>query len=115
MNHIDEHALDKLLRDALGGPVADADFSDRVMRALPRRRRVPWMRMGGVCLGTTACWLALGQATVLRAGLNDWLRHDMSPAAIALLLVMAVMSLLGLGWGLAEAADREGQGLGVSR
>ena len=116
MNHANDDDLDKLLRDAFDGPVADGGFSDRVMRALPRRRRAPtWILATGMCAGVAACWLALGSASVLRAGWHDWLHRDMTPAAIVFLLVVVVASLLGLAWGLAEAGDRQGQGLGAPR
>ncbi len=114
MNHENDDSLDKLLRDAFDGPVADGGFSERVMQVLPpRRRAASWVSAAGVCAGAIACWLALGTAPVLRAGWQDWLHRDASPAAIILFLVVVVMSLLGLGWGLAEVEDREG--LGASR
>lgn len=116
MNHPNDEALDKLLRDAFDGPVTDGGFSDRVMQVLPRRRRArSWILVAGICSGVIAVWLALGPAPVLRAGWRDWLHHDMSSAAIILLLVVVAMSLLGLVWGLDEIEDRQGQGLGAPR
>ncbi|MGG6462559.1 hypothetical protein [Solilutibacter silvestris] len=117
MNHKNDDGFDKLLRDAFDGPVADGGFSDRVMQALPPRRRASsWMLVAAMsAAGAIACWLALGTAPVLRAGWHDWLHRDASSAAIILFLVVVVMSLLGLGWGLAEVEDREGQGLGAPR
>lgn len=106
MNPADDDALDRHLRDALQGPVADDGFSDRVMATLtPRRHNAPWMLRAGAVSGGVACWLALGQAPVLRAGWEDWLRNDLSPSAWVLLLAVAVMSLLALAWGLSEAEN----------
>ena len=111
MNPADDDALDRHLRDAFEGPVADDGFSDRVMVALaPRKHNAPWMLRAGAVIGAVACWLALGQAPVLRAGWQDWLRNDLSPSAWVLLLAVAVMSLLGMGWGLLEAEDGGGKG-----
>lgn len=97
--------LEKLLRDGFEGPVPDDGFSDRLMHRLPPRRRQPsaWLSSAGVCIGAIACWLSLDSAAVLHAGWNDWLHGHASYAAFGLLLVLAVVSLMSLGWTLAEA------------
>ena len=111
MNPADDDALDRHLRDAFEGPVADDGFSDRIMAALaPRRQPSQWMLRTGAVIGAVACWLTLGQASVLRAGWQDWWHNDLSPSAWVLLLAVAVMSLLGMGWGLLEAEDGGGKG-----
>lgn len=101
-----DDAIDALLRAGFDGPVADDGFTDRLMRRLPPRRRpVPWLAMAGACIGLVVGWLSLWPSPVLHAGWSEWLHSRPSTAAFTLLLVVAGMSLLGLGWGLAESDD----------
>lgn len=99
--------LEKLLRDGFEGPVPDDGFSDRLMRRLPprRRRASGSLAIAGVCIGAIACWLSLRSASVLQAGWTDWLQGQASYAAGSLLLVVAFLSLMSLGWTLAETED----------
>lgn len=101
-----DDAIDALLRAGFDGPVADEGFTDRLMRRLPPRRRpVPWLAMAGAGIGLVVGWLSLWPSPVLHAGWSEWLHSRPSTAAFTLLLVVAGMSLLGLGWGLAESDD----------
>jgi hypothetical protein len=104
MKNEDDHLLEKLLREGFEGPVPDDGFSERLMRRLPRRRRSPaWLSTASACIGATACWLSLSSAPMLNAGWNDWLHGQASHAAFGLLLVLAIVSLMSLGWTLVEA------------
>ena len=101
-----DDAIDSLLRAGFDGPVADDGFTDRLMRRLPPRRRpVPWLAIAGAGIGLVVGWLSLWPSPVLHAGWSEWLHSRPSTAAFTLLLVVAGMSLLGLGWGLAESDD----------
>jgi len=107
MNQAHDDAIDALLRRRFDGPVADDGFCDRVMHRLPpRRRRVAWPLWCGILVGAVACWLSLRVTPLLHAGWRDWLGGELSAPAAMLLLATAGMSLLALGWILAEAEDR---------
>jgi hypothetical protein len=107
MNPSDEDALDQLLRQSFDRHVPDQGFSDRVMQQLPpRRRRSNWPLIAGIVAGVVACWLVLLTAPIARTGWQDWFRGDLSASAIVMLVAMTGMSLLALGWVLAEAEDR---------
>ncbi len=105
MNPNDD-AIDALLRTQFDGPVADDGFSERVMQALPpRRRRSDWPLRAGIAAGVIACWFSLRSAPVLHAGWSAWVSHQLTAPAIALLLAIAGMSLLALWWSVAEAGE----------
>jgi hypothetical protein len=107
MNEPHDDAIEALLLQTFEGPVADDDFSERVMQHLPsRRRRAAWPLRSGLLIGTAACWLSLADAPLLRMGWRDWLAGALSMPAIGLWLAMAAMSLLALGWSLAESGNR---------
>ena len=106
MNQNDADPIDALLRKQFDGPVPDGGFSERVMRRLPaRRRRNGWPLLAGVFAGAAACWLSLSSSPLLHAGWRDWMHGEFSGPALILLLAMVGMSLLALGWTLAEADD----------
>ena len=85
-------------------PVSDEGFSDRVMRALPpRRRRATWPLWSGILMGAVACWLVLLHSPLLRL---DWVSGDWSASAVTMLLAMLGVATLALVWGVAEAEDR---------
>lgn len=106
MNESPDDAVEILLRRQFDGPVPDAGFAERVMQALPpRRRRVRWPAWAGLAAGAVACWLALLPSPLLRVAWRDVLRAHWSAADITLLLVMAGMALLALAWGIAEADE----------
>lgn len=107
MNHAQEDAIEALLRRQFDGPIRDEGFSERLLQRLPRRRRrVVWPLWTGVLAGIVACWLALLPSQLLRDGWQDWVGGHWSTAGIVTLTMMAVMALLALAWGVAEADDR---------
>lgn len=106
MNRRHEDSIEALLRTQFDGPVPDDGFSERVMQALPpRRRRIDWPLRAGIAAGVVACWLSLLSARVLHAGWSAWTNHQLTAPAIALLLVAAGMSLLALWWSVAEGDE----------
>ena len=107
MNDPDDDAIETLLRQQFEGAVRDGGFCDRVMQRLPsRRRRATWPVWAGFLVGAASCWMSLQATSLLRIGWRDWWHGEWSAPAIALLLVMAGMSLLAFGWALAEFQDR---------
>ena len=106
MSDLHDNAIEVLLREQFEGPVPEDGFCDRVMQALPpRRRHHAWPLAAGVLAGTVTCWLSLVSAPLLRLGWRDWLAGAVSPPAIILLSTMAGISLLALAWTAAEADD----------
>jgi len=107
MSHQHDDAIEALLRKQFDGPVSDAGFSEGVMRRLPpRRQRMTWPLWAGVVTGMGACWLSLLSSPLLHAGWRNWMRGELSPSAIAVLLAIAGMSLLASWWSVGEADDR---------
>lgn len=107
MNESSDETIEALLRKQFDGPVRDEGFSERVMQRLPtHRRRRAWPLWAGVLAGVVACWLALLPSRLLRDGWQDWVGGHWSAAGIVMLTMMAVMVLLALAWGVAEADDR---------
>jgi cytochrome bd-type quinol oxidase subunit 1 len=105
MNSTDQDDIDALLRRSFDS-VADEGFSDRVMQRLPPRRRASaWPLAIGIALGVLTCCISLFASALWRTGWRDWLHGELSASAIVMLLAMAGMSLLALGWMLAEAED----------
>lgn len=99
-----EDELETLLRECFDGPVADAGFSDRIIRSLPpRRRRILWPRWVGIAAGAIVCGLALARSPLLRAGWLDSVQGIWSAPAIALTTSTLLMSVLALAWAMAEA------------
>jgi hypothetical protein len=106
MNSIHEDDIDALLRQSFDGPTPDAGFCDRVMQRLPqRRRRSVWPLVVGVLVGTLTCWLSLLTTPLWRLAWRDWLTGELSASMIVVMVVVVGMSLLALGWTLAEADD----------
>lgn len=104
---MNDDAIEALLRRQFEGPVADDGFSERVMRQLPpRRRRIAWPLWLGLLAGACACWPSLAGTPLLHAGWRDWLDGELSAPAMGLLLAVAGMAWLALGWTLAESEDR---------
>lgn len=103
-----DDAIEALLRQQFDGPVVDGGFCERVMQRLPpRRQHVAWPLWTGIASGVGFCWASLVMAAPLHVGWRDWLHGDWSAAGVVtLLLITACMSLLALGWALAEPADR---------
>ena len=102
MNPHDD-TIDALLRAHFDGAVADDGFSERVMRALPpRRRRIDWPARAGIAAGVVTCWASLQSAPLLRSGWSAWTSGALTAPAIAVLLAVAGMSLLALCWSVAE-------------
>ena len=99
MTHSQEDdALDALLRREFEGAVPDDGFCDRVMQHLPA-----WPLWSGIAAGAAACALSLSSMPMFQLGWRDWVGGELSAPAIALLLVLAGMSLLAMCWSLAEA------------
>jgi hypothetical protein len=102
MNDPEDDAIETLLRADFDGPVEIGDFGDRVMAALPRRRR-RWPRTAGLTAGAAACWLSLLATPLPVAGWRDWLDGRMSAPALILMACVAAASLLALAWAVLEA------------
>lgn len=106
MNQIHDEDIDALLRQSFDGPTPDAGFSDRVMRQLPPRGRASaWPLAAGVLVGAILCSLSLFTSPLWHAAWHGWLVGEWSASTIIVLSTMAAMSLLALGWTLAEADD----------
>ncbi|MEO8670563.1 MAG: hypothetical protein ABI411_04550 [Tahibacter sp.] len=106
MNRTHGDDMDALLRQSFDGPIADAGFCDRVMQQLPLRRRpFAWPLAAGVLVGAVLCSLSLSNSPLWRAAWHGWLVGEWSTSTIITLSMMAGMSLLSLGWSLAEADD----------
>lgn len=106
MNPIDDDDIEALLKKSFDGSAPDAGFSDRVMRQLPRRRRrSTWPLMAGVLAGAVLCALSLFASPLWGAAWQAWLAGEWSASTLITLGMMGAMSLLVLGWSLAEADD----------
>ncbi|BDU19003.1 hypothetical protein [Dyella sp. GSA-30] len=107
MNEPHDDEIEALLRRQFEGPVADDGFSERVMRHIPpRRRRTAWPLWLGGLAGAATCWLSLTDVPMLQMGWKDWLAGELSVPAMGMFLAMGTMSLLALGWSLAESGNR---------
>jgi len=106
MNHPHDDPIDRLLRERFDGAVPDGGFCDRVMQGLPaRHRRVAWPSWIGLLAGIAACASGLWSAPMLRAGWRDWSGGAPTASALALLFLLAAMSLLAMCWSLCEAGE----------
>ncbi|HTA65593.1 MAG TPA: hypothetical protein VK753_08815 [Xanthomonadaceae bacterium] len=106
MNPLHDDDIDALLQKSFDGPVPDAGFCDRVMQQLPARRRPSaWPLAVGVLVGAVLCSLSLFGSSLWRAAWEGWLVGEWSSSTLIMLSTMAGMSLLALGWTLAEADD----------
>jgi hypothetical protein len=106
MNPINDDDIDVLLRKSFDGPAPVAGFCYRVMQQLPpRRRQRAWPLVAGVLAGAFLCSLSLISSPLWRAAWHGWLVGEWSASTITMLSTMAGMSLLALGWSLAEPDD----------
>lgn len=106
MNPIHDDDIDALLRQSFDGPAPDAGFCDRVMQQLPPRRRpVAWPLVAGVLAGAVLGALSLFDAPLWHAAWQGWLVGEWSASSVVAVSAMAGLSLLALGWSLAEADD----------
>ena len=71
MNPDDPFPSDRLLREAMGAPVADDGFTERVLSALPRRRAALFSPSLALTLAWTLSGSAAATALVL-AGSSGW-------------------------------------------
>jgi len=116
MNPQHDNDIDALLRQSFDGPTPDAGFSDRVMQhVLPRRRRSVWPLVAGILVGTVLCSLSLNNSPLWHAAWHGLLVGEWSSSTIIMLSTMTGMSLLALGWTLAEADDDEPRSPTLSR
>jgi hypothetical protein len=103
MNEALDEEIEVLMRRQFTGPVADDGFSARVLHNLPPRRRpIVWPIGLGIVAGLILCWLNLSDVPMLQTGWSDWLAGVLSMQTIGMWLVMSAVSLLALGWSLAE-------------
>jgi hypothetical protein len=103
--HDNDNDIDALLRQSFDGPTPDAGFSDRVMQhVLPRRRSV-WPLAAGILVGAVLCSLSLYNSPLWHAAWHGLRVGEWSSSTIIMLSTMAGMSLLAVGWTLAEADD----------
>lgn len=106
MNPIHDDDIDALLRQSFDGPAADAGFSDRVMQHVqPRRRASAWPLVACLFAGAVLCWLTVSGSPLWRAAWHGWLAGEWSASTVITLTAMTALSLLALGWTLAEADD----------
>lgn len=106
MNSQHDDEIDALLRQSFDGPVPDTGFCTRVMQQLPPRRRPSaWPLAAGILAGVTLCSLSVFASPLWRAAWHAWLAGEWSTSTIIMLATMAGMSLLALGWSVAEADD----------
>jgi len=106
MNPVHDEDIDALLRQSFDGPAPDAGFSDRVMQHVRSRRRVSsWPLVACVFAGVLMCWLSLSGSPLWRAAWQGWFAGVWSASTFVTLAAMAALSLLALGWTLAEADD----------
>lgn len=106
MNPIHDDDIDALLRQSFDGPASDAGFTDRVMRQLPTRRSASaWPLVTGVIAGAVLCSLSLFNSPLWHAAWHGWRVGEWPTSTILMLTMMTAMSLLALGWSLAEADD----------
>lgn len=106
--HEQDHddAIDALLRRSFDGPLPDAGFSDRVMQRLPsRRRRSAWPLVAGVLAGAVLYTLSLSASPLWHEAWQGLLAGEWSASTVIMMATVAAMSLLSLGWTLAEADD----------
>lgn len=98
--------IDALLRRSFDGPVPDAGFCNRVMRQLPcRRRPSAWPLAAGLLAGAVLCSLCVFTSPLWHAAWHQWGLGECSSSTLIMLSIMAGMSLLALGWTVAEADD----------
>jgi hypothetical protein len=106
MSPIDDDDIDALLRQSFDGPTPDAGFSDRLMQQLPpRRRRFAWPLVAGVLTGTALGVLSLSNSPLWRASWQGWMVGEWSASGLVVVSMMAGLTLLAVGWSLAEADD----------
>lgn len=106
VNSINDDDIDALLRASFDGPAPDNGFCDRVMLQLPpRRRRSAWPLVTGVLVGTGLCAASLFTSPLWSSAWQGWLLGEWSSSSLIALAMTAAMSLLALGWTLAEADD----------
>lgn len=106
MNPIHDDDIDALLRQSFEGPSPDAGFSDRVMQHVQPRRRASALPLAAcIFAGVVMCWLSLSGSHLWRAAWQGWLAGEWSTSTVITLATMAGLSLLALGWTLAEADD----------
>jgi len=106
MNPMHDEDIDSLLRQSFDGPALDAGFSDRVMqRVRPRRRASAWPLLVCIFAGVLMCWLSLSGSPLWRTAWQGWLAREWSTSTVIMLATMTGLSLLALGWSLAEADD----------
>lgn len=106
MNPMHDENIDGLLRQSFDGPVSDAGFSDRMMRQVqPRRRASAWPLVTCIFAGVLMCWLSLSGSPLWREAWQGWIAGVWSASTVITLTAMTALSLLALGWSLAEADD----------
>lgn len=101
----DDDDIDALLRQSFDGPKPDAGFCDRTMQKLPRRRSISWPLTAGLLVGAILYSLSLFASPLWRAAWQSWRAGAWSGSTFMMLSAMVGMSLLALGWALAEAED----------
>jgi hypothetical protein len=103
MNGISDQKLDDLLRRNLAGAVEDNGFTERVMHALPsRRRQQRWLLPGAAMAGGVLGWSALAPSPLLEQLTREFLAGAFGTTSALFCLVLFGVSLLGVGWALEE-------------
>jgi hypothetical protein len=104
MNDISDMKLDDLLRRDFPGAVADDGFSERVMRALPtRRRHQPWLLPSATLAGGLLAWWTLLPSGLLQQVALEWLAGDYGAASAGVCVLLLGFSWLGCAWALEES------------
>lgn len=102
MNDIADTELQAWLRQDFEGPVADAGFTDRVMRQLPPRRRRPSLLPASAAVGGVLAWLALAATPLGPLVAREWTAAELGAGSVALYALLLATGVLASAWALEE-------------
>ena len=106
MNDMPQHddALERLLLRTGIDPVADDGFSDRVLSALPPRRRRRQALVPGIAavIGASLAAWQLSGAALVQATAIEWQAGALGPAGTAVLSSVIALGAGLVGWAMTE-------------
>lgn len=103
IDDIPDPQLEALLRNSFEGPVADAGFTDRVMRALPPRREPRrWLVPMSAVAGGVLAWLALMPSPLWREVAREWIGGQFGAASVGVAVLALVVALASCACSLEE-------------
>ncbi len=104
MNDTADRKLDDLLRRSFTGAVDDDGFSERVMSALPtRRRKQSWLLPAAALIGGLLVWWTLLPSELVQQVAREWLAGDQGAASAGVYALLLGFSWLGCAWALEES------------